>query len=259
MGSGPGDDNAGDETVPLRGSGATEQFGVTVTAGGIGRGGAALHAGDRIGRFVLIEQIGAGGMGVVYAARDSDLERRVAIKVLRAKHGQAPSAAMRARLLREAQAAARLSHRNVVTVHEVGAIEDGPASGQVFIAMELVDGETLSKWQARQHEWREIVEVYMQAARGLAAAHAAGLVHRDFKPDNALLGKDGEVRVTDFGLAAMTGESSSEAATPQVVRTLRLDPLRGTSLRTEGESKDAFARSPVERLTSTGDIMGTPL
>ncbi len=243
MASAPGDDNASDETAPLRGSGATEQFAATVTRGGGGGGGGpALHTGDQIGRFILLEQIGAGGMGVVYAARDTDLERRVAIKVLRTRRGEAPIGAMRARLLREAQAAARLSHRNVVTVYEVGAIEDGPASGQVFVAMELIDGETLTRWQGRPRPWRDIVLVYAQAARGLAAAHAAGLVHRDFKPDNALIGKDGEVRVTDFGLASMTGHnevSGDGVATP-------VSALSPPS-------------SPSERLTSTGDIMGTPL
>jgi tetratricopeptide (TPR) repeat protein len=243
MGSGPGsgDDPASDETAPLRGSGVTEQqYGATLTAGrgGAREGGATLRPGDQIDRFILLEQLGAGGMGVVFAARDADLERRVAIKVLRAKHGQAPSASMRARLLREAQAAARLSHRNVVTVHEVGAVEDGPAAGQVFIAMELVDGETLTKWQAQPRDWRDVVATYLQAARGLAAAHAAGLVHRDFKPDNVLVGKDGEVRVTDFGLAAVSGVDT-------------------------GTPVPASARSPAsitgEKLTSTGDVMGTPL
>ncbi|HUQ02152.1 MAG TPA: serine/threonine-protein kinase [Kofleriaceae bacterium] len=262
MTSGSGDDPASDETAPLRGSGATEpQYGATLTAGGGARvGGAALHAGDQIDRFILLEQLGAGGMGVVFAARDADLERRVAIKVLRAKHGQAPSAAMRARLLREAQAAARLSHRNVVTVHEVGAVEDGPAAGQIFIAMELVDGETLTKWQATPRAWRDVVATYLQAARGLAAAHAAGLVHRDFKPDNVLVGKDGEVRVTDFGLAAVSGEDAAAAAAG-------LGP-RASGLGSEASDLGGGTPTPVSslspmmpnaKLTSTGDVMGTPL
>ncbi|MBZ0238804.1 MAG: protein kinase, partial [Deltaproteobacteria bacterium] len=261
MGSGSGEDPASDETAPLRGSGATEQYGATVTAGGGVRAngdGATLRPGDQIDRFVLLEQLGAGGMGVVYAARDADLERKVAIKVLRAKHGQAPSAAMRARLLREAQAAARLSHRNVVTVHEVGAVEDGPAAGQIFVAMELVDGETLTRWQGQPRAWRDVVAMYLQAARGLAAAHAAGLVHRDFKPDNVLVGKDGEARVTDFGLAAVDGEGAAEG---------RLGP-RASGLGSEASGLGGATPTPVgalspmtpgERLTSTGDVMGTPL
>jgi tetratricopeptide (TPR) repeat protein/predicted Ser/Thr protein kinase len=238
-GDDPRDQRELDETVPLGGSGATPHGRADEPPTVTGRRSAAtapeLASGDRIGRFVLLDQLGAGGMGVVFAARDTDLERKVAIKVLRRGGGQA---AMRARLLREAQAIARLSHRNVVTVHEVGTIERGPAAGQVFLAMELIDGQTLTRWQREPHAWRDIVEVYLQAARGLAAAHAAGLVHRDFKPDNALLGRDGEVRVTDFGLASIGGEPEQAF----------------------GSSERSFDSPPASpRLTSTGDIMGTPL
>ncbi len=189
-----------------------------------------LQAGDRVGRFEILHLLGAGGMGAVYAARDTELQRKVAIKVLRRARPGTEGRAMSARLLREAQAAARLSHRNVVTIYEVGTIGDG----QVFVAMELVEGGTLSTWYDRRPSWREAVRVYLQAARGLAAAHAAGLVHRDFKPDNALLGDDGEVKVSDFGLASVAGER----ATPTAPAAISLTQTR---------------------LTSTGEVMGTPL
>src|SRR5262245_12824529 len=131
-------------------------------------------------------------MGVVLAAHDPDLDRRIAIKVL---HQGEPE--VQARLLREAQTMARLRHANVVTVHDVGE-----ADGRVFVAMELVAGTTLRAWlSAARRPWRTIVANFVAAARGLAAAHAAGIVHRDFKLDNVLVGNDGVVRVADFGLA----------------------------------------------------------
>jgi tetratricopeptide (TPR) repeat protein len=151
--------------------------------------------GARVGRYVLLRRVGEGGMGVVFAAYDPDLDRQVALKLL--KPGAVEDAEARALLVREAQALARLSHPNVVTVHDVG--QDGDT---VFLAMELVQGRTLRHWLAQApRTWREVLERFLPAGRGLAAAHAAGLVHRDFKPDNVLLGDDGQVRVTDFGLA----------------------------------------------------------
>ncbi|HMG56718.1 MAG TPA: serine/threonine-protein kinase, partial [Kofleriaceae bacterium] len=149
----------------------------------------------RIEQFVLLERIGVGGMGEVFAAFDDKLERKVAIKLV-ATRGSNDRA--RERLLREAQALARLSHPNVVTVYEVGTLPDG----ELFIAMELVKGQTLRAWQrSRAGAWRDIVAKYAEAGRGLAAAHQSGIVHRDFKPDNVLVGDDGRVRVADFGLA----------------------------------------------------------
>jgi WD40 repeat protein len=135
-------------------------------------------------------------MGVVYSARDPDLDRRVALKVLRPELSVEPGS--RARLLREARAMAQLSHPNVVPIYDVGVLGD-----QVFIAMELVDGVTLRHKLDRKTPWRTVVRTYLQAARGLAAAHAAGLVHRDFKPDNVLYGNDGRIRVVDFGLVSV--------------------------------------------------------
>src|SRR5262249_48639064 len=168
--------------------------------------------GTVFGRYVVLERIGRGGMGVVYAAYDPDLERRIALKLIRTDVGRDPDT-LRARLLAEAQAMARLAEPNVLTVHDVGAV-----GGHVFIAMELVDGATLSGWlRAAPRGRREILAAFVAAGRGLAAAHEAGLVHRDFKPDNVLVGKDGRVRVTDFGLAlplasAIEDEGESDPA-----------------------------------------------
>ncbi|MBV1857894.1 MAG: serine/threonine protein kinase [Nannocystaceae bacterium] len=151
----------------------------------------------RLGRFTVLERLGQGGMSIVYAAYDDQLDRKIALKLLRpegaCKH-QAPQ-----RLRREAQAIARLSHPNVIPVYEVGEHD-----GQVFLAMEFVRGVTLRSWlDDRPRPWSEVSEVLLQAARGLAAAHRAGIVHRDFKPDNVMVDDDGRVRVLDFGVAAL--------------------------------------------------------
>src|ERR1700739_4332739 len=153
-----------------------------------------LPRGTNIERYVILSTVGRGGMGTVYAAYDPQLERRVAIKIL---HAHLVSDDTRGMFLREAQALARLSHPNVVTVHDVGTFHDS-----VFIAMEYVAGATLSKWLRTAPRARfEVLWVLSQAGRGLAAAHAAGIVHRDVKPDNVLIARDGRVVVTDFGLA----------------------------------------------------------
>lgn len=144
----------------------------------------------RIGRFILLEQVGRGGMGTVYAAFDPQLERKVALKVLHAGHSSE-------RLMREARALAKVEDRNILTVYEVGEHQR-----QAYIAMELIDGEPLGALQFRERfPWQHWLELYVQAGRGLASAHRAGLVHRDFKPDNVLLARDGRVVVADFGLA----------------------------------------------------------
>ena len=157
-----------------------------------------LKIGARLGRYEIMDVIGAGAMGFVFAANDPELGRTVALKLLRSNDVTAE--ALRPRLLREAQALAKLSHPNVVTVHDVGMFAE-----HLFVALEWVDGGTLATWLAQRHSRREILAAFRQAGEGLAAAHAAGLVHRDVKPDNILVGKDGRVRVTDFGLAASTG------------------------------------------------------
>jgi tetratricopeptide (TPR) repeat protein len=163
--------------------------------------GPALERGAVLGRYVILERRGAGAMGVVYAAYDPELERKVALKLVRGEAASAGTAALSDRLRREARAMAKLAHPNVVAIHDVGV-----ALGQVFLAMEYVEGDTLSAWlRARSRSSGEILAVFAAAGRGLAAAHAEGLVHRDVKPDNILVGDDGRVRVTDFGLVAPQG------------------------------------------------------
>ena len=159
-----------------------------------------LAPGSRVDRYQILGAVGRGGMGEVYAAYHPDLDRKIALKVVH--EAGAESAERRARLLREARAIARLSHPNVVVVHDAGTVD-----GRVYIAMEFVEGETVDAWlRAGSRGWREVVDVFIAAARGLAAAHAAGIVHRDFKPQNVMIGRDGTVRVMDFGLARLAEE-----------------------------------------------------
>ncbi|WP_434417465.1 protein kinase domain-containing protein [Nannocystis pusilla] len=161
----------------------------------------------RIGRFTVVRRIGQGGMGTVYACYDEKLDRKVAVKVLHLGAVRERDTAT-PRLLREAQAMARMSHPNIVTVLEVGE-----SAGTVYVAMEFVKGKSLETWCEQQpRTWREIVATYVQAGRGLAAAHAAGIIHRDFKPQNVMIGDDGQVKVLDFGLARATGEAVQDTA-----------------------------------------------
>ncbi|MEM6997012.1 MAG: serine/threonine-protein kinase, partial [Myxococcota bacterium] len=153
----------------------------------------------KVGRFALLERLGEGAMGAVYAAYDETLDRKVAIKLLHHHSAEAD-----ARLLKEARSLARVVHPSVVAVHEVG---DDP--GGLYLAMEFVRGFDLSEWMSETHTWRECLDVFVQAGRGLAAAHAAGVTHRDFKPANVLLSEDGRVRVVDFGLASAPGRAAA--------------------------------------------------
>ncbi len=183
-----------------------------------------------VGRFELQHIVGRGGMGVVYAAHDPVLDRQVALKLVhvdRREQGQVG----KARLLREAWALAKLSHPNVVPVYEIIEYE-----GDVAIVMELVEGQDLSEWTACQPDWPEVLRVLVGSGRGLAAAHEAGLVHRDFKPRNVLVGKDGRARVTDFGL----------------VRGTVAQPVADTL-----EDRELGSAHPVA-LTQTGYASGTP-
>ena len=171
-----------------------------------------LAIGTAIERYVITGLLGEGGMGRVYAAFDPELDRKIALKVLRPTLST-NHAELCARLLREAQAAARLSHPNVVAIYDVGSV-----GSQVFVAMELVEGATLRGWlQETPRGVRAIVDVFRQAGEGIAAAHAAQLIHRDIKPDNILVGSDGRVRVSDFGLARAVVEAHEPPAPERVL------------------------------------------
>jgi len=152
-------------------------------------------------RFKLLDELGVGGMGIVFAAYDVELERKIAIKLVRPQaSGNLSADEAQAWLMREARAMARISHPNVLAVHDVGTLGD-----QMFIAMEYVEGTTLSQWlKAQDRPWRDVLNMFIQAGRGLAAAHARGILHRDFKPENVLVDKDGRARLVDFGLARFT-------------------------------------------------------
>jgi len=205
---------------------------------------------EQIGRYQVLEPLGAGGMGVVSLAYDPRLKRNIALKLLLPELKDSPDGTeARRRLLREGQALAALSHPNVLTVHDVGAWADG-----VFIAMEFVQGSTLTDWLRNQAPgWREVLEVFVQAGRGLEAAHGVGLVHRDVKPSNILLGDDGRVRVTDFGLATA---SEVGAGLGQVEDA---PPAAGSAASTTGAVARENGRSAAAMaLTRTGALLGTP-
>jgi eukaryotic-like serine/threonine-protein kinase len=229
-----------------------------------------LARGASIGRYVVLGLVGRGGMGEVYAAYDPELDRKVAVKLLRVKAGNGVSLAEgRQRTLREAQAIARLSHPNVVVVFDVGTFDE-----KVFIAMEFVDGNTVTYWLEQQpRTWQEILRVFIAAGRGLIAAHEKGLVHRDFKPDNVMVGKDGQVRVMDFGLARQMTERTLREHRPRPItpnrgnlkvgsETLPID--QGTLVLNEevvsgsGSGGSSISGLFDARLTRTGAMMGTP-
>jgi tetratricopeptide (TPR) repeat protein/predicted Ser/Thr protein kinase len=180
----------------------------------------------RIGKYEIDRPLGAGAMGQILLARDEQLRRQVALKLISPHLTDVPTA--RERIVQEARAMAKLSDPHVAQVYEVGE-----ADGQLFVAMEFVDGENLRRWlAAEERPWRQIIDVFVQAGRGLAAAHAKGLVHRDFKPDNVMLEHDGRARVVDFGLARGSGQADAEI---------------------DDRDEDAPAT-----LTSTGTWLGTP-
>ena len=190
---------------------------------------------SRVGRYVIVERIGRGAMGEVFAAYDPELDRKVAVKLLQQSRSTERA---RKQMVREAQALARLTHPNVVTVHDVGKHGE-----RVFIAMEFVEGTTLTDWVAMLEDgpqrWQRVVEVFRGAGAGLAAAHGAGIVHRDFKPDNVLVAGDGRARVADFGLALPVSDPEDPEA--------------------QGEDPgDAAAAATETARTDPGRLVGTP-
>lgn len=233
-----------------------------------------LRRGATISRYVIVECLGVGGMGIVYAAWDPKLDRKLAIKLVRARLGSSGGTRGRNRLMREAQALACVRHPNVVTVHDVGAVE-----GRVFVVMEFIEGTTLQQWleQERERPFTELLDVFLQAGRGLAAAHRAGLVHRDFKPENVMIGNDGRVVVLDFGIArgptlieepANSGaptkladddesedagdvEDVEDVSEPEDPEDLELTPL-------EVPSEMAPSELVEDGMTRPGAIVGTP-
>jgi serine/threonine-protein kinase len=197
-----------------------------------------IYRGTVIDRYIVIAAVGSGSMGTVYEAYDPQLQRRVALKLIKEdlSPGAADLLARRARLLREAQAMARLSHPNVITVYDAGVYQES-----VYLVMELINGATLRQRCAAQPAgFCERVALFLAAGRGLAAAHQAGLVHRDFKPDNVLVGEDGRVRVGDFGLVSLAEHAPPGALPHGTVETP--EPPQGIAM---------------DSLTQSGAVLGT--
>ncbi len=193
---------------------------------------------QRIGRYLVLETLGVGGMGEVLLAYDPALDRRVAVKLAQQRPGDDT---LEVRLEREAQALARAVDRHVVTVYDTGKVD-----GRPYVAMEYVPGSTLKTWLKQPHPRVEVLRVFSEAARGLAAAHRVGVVHRDFKPDNVLLDKDGQARVTDFGLARFSGD---------------VDPAAELVSTTEDDSQSSSSHSRPSTsasVTQVGAVIGTP-
>ncbi|MCG8422479.1 MAG: serine/threonine-protein kinase [Proteobacteria bacterium] len=220
--------------------------------------------GQTIGRYRVERVLGHGGMGAVYAAHDPELDRPVAIKLIQTRKKKSANK----RLAREAHALARLSHPNVVQVYDAGAYGES-----VFVAMELIEGTSLKEWCAREPRphWRQILRVYLEAARGITAAHDSGLIHRDIKPSNILVGDDGRVRVADFGLAAAYqaslrgpdssgGQESSDSQNGQLMLGLLDSDDRSRDCPDSShDTTSSSLRIPLgERLTQTGTLVGTP-
>jgi serine/threonine protein kinase len=201
--------------------------------------GDLLTRGATVGRYLILGQLGVGAMGVVYAAYDPDLDRKVALKLLRPEVAAERAGARQARLAREAKAIAKLSHPNVVGIFDVGVHD-----GRVFLAMEHLPGGTLRDWLAAERRgWRAVLARFIEVGRGLGAAHAEGLVHRDFKPDNVLLDKNEIPKIVDFGLVRLTAGEGGEALALPLAETI---------------PPAAREAAGGDTLTRTGALTGTP-
>lgn len=227
-----------------------------------------VEHGSCVERYVVLDELGRGGMGVVYKAYDPELDRRIALKLLTVREvDEEEGVDRRDRLLREAQALAQLSHPNVVSIYDVGTFGD-----DVFIAMELIEGRTLRSWLERSSRtWRSKLAVLLAAGRGLAAAHLRGLVHRDFKPENVIVGDDGRVCVLDFGLARATKDAPTSHTSVSGALERASSSDQDEASNEEGEravvdgrsSRDSLDVRSAERLlhtplTQAGSIVGTP-
>jgi formylglycine-generating enzyme required for sulfatase activity/tRNA A-37 threonylcarbamoyl transferase component Bud32 len=210
-----------------------------------------LSRGEALGRYIVIERLGAGATGVVYAAYDPELDRKVAIKILRPQADSADEGRRQARFVREGKAIAKLAHPNVVGIFDVGVAE-----GRAFLAMEYLAGGTLNQWLAAQkRSWRDIMKMFVEVGRGLAAAHGEGLVHRDFKPDNVLLDRAGTPKVADFGLVRQAGAGAqgeeAEVDDPRLTSS-------GIEYPPSGPHPSSGAHAVAGPLTRTGTLAGTP-
>jgi serine/threonine protein kinase len=243
---------------------STRDRGGTPSGAGSPERARAVGRGASIGRYLVVSLLGEGGMGRVYAAYHPELDRRVALKILRTARGSEPA---RGRLVREGRALGKLSHPNVVQVYDVGEHD-----GDVFVAMDLVEGQSLGEWcaSAPAPGWRAVLAAYVDAARGLTAAHATGMVHRDVKPSNILSGNDGRVRVADFGLAALREADGREAPpgspAPAVGSGERASADPSSPGGPEGGAPTVAETVPARREGSTetgetrsGAVLGTPL
>ena len=215
-----------------------------------------LSGGARLGRYVVLDWIGAGGMGVVYAAWDPQLDRKVAIKLLHGHEGDEDG--LTSPLIGEARAMARLAHPNVLAIHDVGTLD-----GQVFVATEFVDGVTLRRWLQTPRTWREIRGVLLAAGQGLAAAHAAGIVHRDFKPKPSRLPPKAPLprNAVDLQQSGLLRGRRSAQAWSEVVRMAQSWPKSEADLaRGRGAARLRRIATPEERLGAHASLeSGIPL
>jgi tRNA A-37 threonylcarbamoyl transferase component Bud32/tetratricopeptide (TPR) repeat protein len=207
-----------------------------------------LARGSTVGRYLVLERLGAGAMGVVYAAYDPELDRKIALKLLRPQESDGDQERRQARMVREAKAIAKVSHPNVVSIFDVGVHH-----GHVFMAMEHLAGGTLREWTAHQKPaWRDVIKTYVQVGHGLGAAHAERLIHRDFKPDNVLLDKNGVPKVVDFGLVRLAAAASSDSSDSGVTFN-----QKATATGELAPELRSLAAGPAA-LTRTGALTGTP-